>query len=111
MPRARKTKQEKAHAKATKVDPYVSLLLRKIEHGKTELSFQKGRTVFSQGEAADAVYFIESGKIKLTIVSPGGREAVIAVLGPRDFLGEGCLVGHSFRINSATAGVYKSVPD
>jgi CRP/FNR family cyclic AMP-dependent transcriptional regulator len=103
MPQARKTKQEKARARATNVDPYVSLLLQKIEHGKTELSFQKGRTVFSQGEAADAVYFIESGKVKLTVVSPGGREAIIAVLGPRDFLGEGCLVGHSFRINSSTA--------
>jgi CRP/FNR family cyclic AMP-dependent transcriptional regulator len=96
-------KRKKAHARATKTDPYVSVLLQKIEHGKTVLSFQKGRKVFSQGQAADAVYFIETGKIKLTVVSPGGKEAIIAVLGPRDFLGEGCLVGHSFRINSSTA--------
>ena len=58
---------------------------------------------FSQGDAADAIYFIQSGKIKLTVVSGQGKEAVLAMLGPRDFFGEGYLVGQSVRVSTAMA--------
>jgi CRP/FNR family cyclic AMP-dependent transcriptional regulator len=59
--------------------------------------------VFSQSAPADAVFYIQKGKIKLTVVSDNGKEAVIAILGPSDFLGEGCLTTQPSRIAAATA--------
>ena len=85
------------------LDPYVADLLEKIDVGKTMLRLEKNQTVFSQGEAADSVYFIQAGKIKITVVSALGKEAVLAMLGARAFLGEGSLVGHSLRLGTATA--------
>jgi len=76
-------------------------LLEKVR-GKTLLRLRKGRRVFSQGEPADAVYFIQSGKVKITAVSAEGKEAVFAVLGPHAFFGETCLVGQSHWLSSAT---------
>ena len=99
----KKTKSAKAAGKAADVDPYLKNLLKHITNGKTTLKFQKGVTVFSQGEASDAIYFIEAGKVKITVVSAAGKEAVLTVLGPRSSLGEGCLVGQSLRIGTATA--------
>jgi CRP-like cAMP-binding protein len=97
------TKSTNTTAKEADADPYLKNLLKLITDGKTVLKFQKGVTVFSQGEAADAIYFIEAGKVKITVVSASGKEAVLAVLGPRSSLGEGCLVGQSLRIGTATA--------
>ena len=71
--------------------------------GKTISKYQEGTTVFSQGAIADAVSYIQSGKIKLTVVSERGKEAVVGVLGPSHFCGEGCLNGHSLRVTTATA--------
>jgi CRP-like cAMP-binding protein len=85
------------------VDPYVMEMLEKIEDGKTILRLQKDAKVFSQGDSAEAVFFIETGKVKITVLSAVGREAVLAMLGPRGFLGEGCLVGQTLRISTATA--------
>jgi CRP-like cAMP-binding protein len=85
------------------LDPYVTDLLEKIDVGKTMFRLEKNQTVFSQGEAADSVYFIQTGKVKITVVSALGKEAVLAMLGPRGFLGEGSLVGHSLRLGTATA--------
>ena len=59
--------------------------------------------VFSQGEAADAVYYVQKGKLKLTVTSEHGKEAVVAILGSGDFFGEGCLNGHPRRIATTTA--------
>jgi CRP/FNR family cyclic AMP-dependent transcriptional regulator len=59
--------------------------------------------VFVQGDAANALFSIQKGKIKLTVVSNAGKEAVIAVLGPGDFFGEGCLAGQPLRMSTATA--------
>ena len=59
--------------------------------------------VFSQGDAADSVFFIEQGKVKVTVVSEQGKEAVVAVLGPGQFCGEGCLAGQPRRMATATA--------
>ena len=59
--------------------------------------------VFSQGDPADAIFYIQKGKVKLTVVSNAGKEAVIAILGAGDFLGEGCLAGQPVRLATATA--------
>jgi CRP/FNR family cyclic AMP-dependent transcriptional regulator len=84
------------------VDPYVTNLLKKISEGKRLLNAEKGEKIFSQGERADAIFFIQSGKVKMTVISAAGKEAVIAMLGPHNFLGEGALVGQSLRISTAT---------
>ena len=63
--------------------------------------YRKGQTVFSQGDAADAVFYIRKGKVKVTVLSPQGKEAVTAILGSDEFCGEGCLSGQTRR--SATA--------
>jgi CRP-like cAMP-binding protein len=85
------------------IDPYLTNLLKNIDDGKTLLRLQKDATVYSQGDAAEAIYFIQDGKVKITVVSAAGKEAVLAMLGPRSSLGEGCLVGQTLRIGTATA--------
>jgi CRP-like cAMP-binding protein len=62
---------------------------------------RKGSTLFSQGDSADAIFYIEAGKVKLTAVSSQGKEAVLAILGGGDFLGEGCLTGQRVRVFTA----------
>jgi CRP/FNR family cyclic AMP-dependent transcriptional regulator len=78
------------------------IFLAKVGGGKTILSYQKDKIVFSQGEVADAVFYIQNGNIKLIVVSEQGKEAVVAILGPGHFFGEGCLNGHPLRIATAT---------
>src|SRR3954470_14112307 len=84
-------------------DPYVTALLEKISDGKYEIRFGKGKKIFSQGERADCIYFAQSGRVKINVVSSSGKEAVLALLGPHDFLGEGALVGQSLRMSTAVA--------
>src|SRR5579871_3116184 len=84
-------------------DPYLAQLLENIKEGKTTVRLAKNEKVFSQGDTAEAIYFIHSGKVKVTVVSATGNEAVLAILGARGFLGEGCLVGQSLRVSTATA--------
>jgi CRP-like cAMP-binding protein len=67
------------------------------------VEFRRAEVVFSPGDACDSVMYIRKGGVKLSKMSKSGREAVVAVLGPGDFLGEGCLAGQSTRIQSATA--------
>jgi CRP/FNR family cyclic AMP-dependent transcriptional regulator len=88
--------------KSTEIDPYVESMLENIIEGKEILKLRKGIKLFSQGDQADAIYFIQSGRVKVTIASAQGKEAVLAILGPRDFFGEGCLVGQRLRISTAT---------
>ena len=88
--------------KSTEIDLYVGSMLENIVEGKEILKLGKGIKVFSQGADADAVYFIQSGRVKVTLVSAQGKEAVLATLGPRDFFGEGCLVAQSLRVYTAT---------
>jgi CRP-like cAMP-binding protein len=78
-------------------------LLHNINDGKSVLRFHKNQVIFQEGQNADAVYFVQSGKIKLTVVSPAGREAILSLLGPGDFFGEACLAGHAIRAETATA--------
>ena len=85
------------------VDPYVATLLAKITVGKQELSFHKSEKIFSQGDRADSIYFIQTGRIKIAVVSAAGKEAVLAMPGPHDFFGEGALVNQSLRISTAKA--------
>jgi CRP-like cAMP-binding protein len=75
-----------ANVKSKSVDPYIATLLEKITVGKKELTFRKGEKIFSQGDPADSIYFIQSGRIKVIVVSAAGKEAVLAMPGPRDFL-------------------------
>ena len=84
-------------------DPYVADLLENIKEGKTVLQLGKDEKVFCQGDTAEAIYFIQTGKVKVTVVSAVGNEAVLTILGPRGFLGEGCLVGQTLRVSTATA--------
>jgi CRP-like cAMP-binding protein len=101
-PSTKATRSTKSSKLNLVIDPYVTDLLEKIDTGKTKLSLEKNQRVFTQGEAADSVFFIQSGKVKVTVVSALGKEAVLAMLGPRGFLGEGSLVGHSRRLGTAT---------
>jgi CRP/FNR family transcriptional regulator, cyclic AMP receptor protein len=77
--------------------------LAKVGAGKTILEFDKGQNIFEQGNAADTVYYIQKGKIKVTVLSDQGKEAVVGVLEPGQFFGEGCMNGHSLRISTTTA--------
>jgi len=92
-----------ARVTATRPDPYVTALLEKISDGKHEMRFGKGKKIFSQGDRAESIYFVQSGRVKISVVSSSGKEAVLAMLGPHDFLGEGALVGQSLRISTAMA--------
>jgi CRP/FNR family cyclic AMP-dependent transcriptional regulator len=76
--------------------------LSKARGGITK-EYRKRGTVFSQGDPGDAVFYIEKGQVKLTVVSTRGKEAVVAILGRGDFFGEGCLVGQPLRMATATA--------
>ena len=86
---------------AVSFDP--KTFLAKVGDGKTVSKYQRDQIIFSQGSAADAVFYILKGKIKLTVVSKRGKEAVIGVLGLGHFFGEGCLNGHPLRVTTATA--------
>jgi CRP-like cAMP-binding protein len=75
--------------------------LDKAHKGRTLKEHQKDEPVFVQGEPADAIFYIQKGKIKLTVVSHQGKEAVVAILSAGDFFGEGCLAGQSLRMATA----------
>ena len=77
--------------------------LTKAGKGKTLTDYPKSQRVFTQGDVADAVFYLRKGRVKLTVVSRDGKEAIIAILGANDFFGEGCLAGQTRRMASATA--------
>jgi CRP/FNR family cyclic AMP-dependent transcriptional regulator len=77
--------------------------LSTIDGGRTIATFTKKRRVFVQGDSADAVFYIQRGKVRLSVVSKRGKEATIGVLSEHDFFGEGCLAGQPLRMCSATA--------
>ncbi len=89
-------------AKTEKRDVGVQTLLLKILKGKALLKSPKDATLFSQGEKADAIYFVQTGKVQLTVVSPQAKKAVLATMGPHDFFGEECLVENALRTSTAT---------
>jgi CRP/FNR family transcriptional regulator, cyclic AMP receptor protein len=71
--------------------------------GKTAAHYARDETIFTQGDGCDHVMYIQAGGVKLSVLSKSGREAVVAMLGPGDFFGEGCLAGQPIRIGNATA--------
>jgi CRP/FNR family transcriptional regulator, cyclic AMP receptor protein len=77
--------------------------LAKAGVGRSISKYRKNEVVFSQGDAADSVFYIQKGKLKLTVVSEHGKEAVVSILGQDEFSGEGCLAGQALRMATATA--------
>jgi CRP-like cAMP-binding protein len=90
-----------ANGKAQPVD--WAAFLAEISHGKTVLEYGPNRTIFVQGDAADSVWYLQHGKVKLAVTSQQGKEAIIAILGAGEFFGEGCLAGQPLRISTAVA--------
>jgi len=87
--------------KLIKFDP--KTFLSTIDGGRKIAAFPKKQTIFAQGDSSDAVFYIQEGKVKLTVVSKIGKEATIGILNAGDFFGEGCLTGQLLRLCSATA--------
>jgi len=77
--------------------------LSTIGKGRDMVSFQKKKTIFAQGDSRDGLFFVQSGKVQLSVVSEDGREAILGILGEGDFFGEGGLAGQPLRMSSATA--------
>jgi CRP-like cAMP-binding protein len=88
-------------------DPRV--FLSKANGGKTITAYAENEAIFSQGDPADAVYYVLKGKVKLTVVSRQGKSAVVAILGVGDFFGEGCLSGQPLRMATACSLMKSSV--
>jgi len=86
---------------ARNFDPHA--FLATIGNGRKTVAVRKEKTVFSQGDGADAVFYIQKGKVKLTVVSKTGKEATIGILGEGSFFGEGALAGQVLRMGSAAA--------
>ena len=82
-------------------DPKV--FLSKVDGGRATSDYRKDQIVYRQGDPADSVFYIRSGKVKATVVSEQGKEAVVALLGADDFFGEGCLAGQPLRLSTASA--------
>jgi CRP/FNR family cyclic AMP-dependent transcriptional regulator len=91
----------KAAKKRRKFDPQA--FLSTIDDGRSIASFAKKQTIFAQGDLSDAVFYIQEGRVKLTVVATSGKEATIGILTQGDFFGEGCLAGQPLRMCSATA--------
>ncbi len=101
---ALKARPAKIGAPPTQVPSFdPRLLLTKLSVGKTSRQYLADESVVSQGNAADAVFYVQSGKVKLTVVSKSGKEAVVAILPQDSFFGEGCLAGQPLRMASASA--------
>ena len=82
-------------------DPKV--FLARVGEGKTILKYRKDEIVFAQGDVADTVFYIQKGRLKVVVISEQGKEAVVGMLEPGQFFGEGCMNGHSLRIATTTA--------
>jgi CRP/FNR family transcriptional regulator, cyclic AMP receptor protein len=76
--------------------------LNQVGNGRSMLNCTKKQILFSQGDMADAVFYLQMGKVKLSVVSPHGKEAVIVILEPGSFFGEGCLAGQLIQLATAT---------
>jgi CRP/FNR family transcriptional regulator, cyclic AMP receptor protein len=97
----KKGSRTKGHKKSNNV-AYVENLLGLVKDGgKKMLKLGADERIYSQGDEGNAIYFIENGKVRISVVSAVGKEATLLILGPREFFGEGCLVGHTARIGTA----------
>jgi CRP/FNR family cyclic AMP-dependent transcriptional regulator len=98
---AERISMAKSTSKKALFDP--AKFLATVAGGRTVSKYRKGDTVFLQGDSADAVFYVQKGKVKITVLSEQGKEAVVAVLGPDEFCGEGCLAGQPRRMATASA--------
>jgi CRP/FNR family cyclic AMP-dependent transcriptional regulator len=85
------------------------VFLTEANGGRTIGQYRKNQIVFAQGDPADSIFYVQTGKVKITVVSEQGKEAVVAILGTDDFCGEGCLVGQPRRLATATAMTESSI--
>ncbi|MGC1904244.1 MAG: Crp/Fnr family transcriptional regulator [Candidatus Acidiferrum sp.] len=85
------------------------VFLQSVGASRRAEEFRKKQTIFSQGDNADSVMYVQSGSVKLTVVNEGGKEAVVAIVGTGDFFGEGGMAGQKLRIATATAVVPTTV--
>ena len=96
--------ERKAMTKKAKKAPFdPKVFLATVNGGRSIAKYRMNQKVFTQGSSADAVFYIQNGKVKITVTSEQGKEAVVAVLGPDEFCGEGCLTGQPLRLATATA--------
>jgi len=75
----------------------------RVSEGRSVATYRRKQAIFSQGDAADAVFYVQKGRVKLTVVSEHGKEAVVGFVGADEFFGEGCLAGQHLRMSTATA--------
>lgn len=78
-------------------------VLFRVSNGRSVASYRRKQEIFTQGDPADAVFYIQKGRVKLTVVSKQGKEAIVALLSSDEFFGEGCLAGQPLRMSTATA--------
>jgi CRP/FNR family cyclic AMP-dependent transcriptional regulator len=102
-----KKKSQRSSAKTVEFD--AQAFLDSAGVARTIKKFGKTEIVYSQGDAAQSVMYLQEGSVKLSIVSESGKEAVVAILGPGDFFGEGCLAGQSVRMGTATTNALSTV--
>jgi CRP/FNR family transcriptional regulator, cyclic AMP receptor protein len=94
---------ERALKKAAHDDFDPQAFLAEVGEGKTVSTFRKNEIVFSQGDAANTVFYIQKGRVKVVVLSEHGKEAIVGILEPGQFFGEGCLNGQPLRISTTTA--------
>jgi CRP/FNR family cyclic AMP-dependent transcriptional regulator len=90
-----------APKRRTLLDPRSFLAL--VGDGHSVGKYGKGQVIFSQGDTGDAVFYVQKGNVKITVVSEQGKEAIVSILGTDDFFGEGCLAGQMQRISTVMA--------
>ena len=88
----------KTATRSQRFDP--KSFLAHVGEGRTIATYGENQTIFAQEEPAEAVFFVQKGKVKVTVLSAGGKEAVLAILDAGEFFGEGCLNGHSLRMST-----------
>jgi len=96
-----KARKNKKHGQSDAFDPQVFLDTAGVARNVAE--FRKGEAIYSQGEAADSVMYVQKGGVKFSVLNGSGKEAVVAMFGPNDFFGEGCMAGQTIRMGTATA--------
>ena len=94
--------------KSRDFNPHASMAT--IGEGRKFVLFPKKQTIFAQGDPSDAVFYVQTGKVKLTVVSRTGKEATIGILSPGDFFGEACLTGQPLRMRNLPAGSTATEP-
>ena len=99
----RRTEMASVVAKAKKAPFNVNVFLNTVDGGRTVATYLKDQKVFSQGDPADAVFYVQEGQVKVHVVSEQGKEAVVALHGSGDFFGEGCLTGQPLRLATVSA--------